>query len=144
MDAAPRTPVAVLVTTVRREQRGVLATTAANGAPEAALVGLAALDDGTLVLNAPASARKTANIRRQPRVALVIGAGPARSLQLEGVAEVLDGDDRIRFAAAYDVQFPGSRSLAEGFVVIAVRPQWIRDYDVEREPHAIETELPAR
>jgi Pyridoxamine 5'-phosphate oxidase len=141
MDAAPRSPLAVLVTTVRREKQGVLATTAADGAPEAALVGIAALDDGTLVVNAPASARKVANLRHEPRVALVVGTGAVHSLQIEGVAEVLDGDARIRLGAAYDAQYPGSRSLADGFVVIATHPRWMRDYDVERAPCAIESVL---
>jgi len=120
----------MLVRTVRREKQGVLATTAADGAPEAALVGIAALDDGTLVVNAPASARKVANLRDQPRVALVVGTGAVRSLQIEGVAEVLEGDARIRLATAYDAQYPGSRSLADGFIVIAIHPRWVRDYDV--------------
>ncbi|MBS1908076.1 MAG: pyridoxamine 5'-phosphate oxidase family protein [Actinobacteria bacterium] len=141
MDLAAPGTLAALVSTVRREQRGVLATTADDGAPEAALVGIAVLDDGTLIVNAPVAARKVAHLRRDPRVALVLGAGPVRSLQVEGVAEVLEGDDRIRLGAAYDAQYPGSRSLADGFVVIGIRPRWIRDYDVEREPRAIETTL---
>ena len=132
-------PLRTLVETVRREGLGVLATTAPDGAPEAALVGIAALDDGTLIVNAPSSARKVAHLRREPRTALVIGAGPARSLQLEGRAQLLEGADRARLGAAYDAQLPGSRSLSEGFVVIAIRPEWMRDYDVEREPRAIET-----
>jgi hypothetical protein len=38
---------------------------------------------------------------------------------------------------------PGSRSLAEGFLVIVIRPEWMRDYDVTREPRAIEATLAA-
>lgn len=130
-----------LIDAVRREQRGVLATTAPDGAPEAALVGVAVLEDGTLIVNAPSSARKVANLRRDHRAALVVGAGPVRSLQVEGIARVLDGDERIPLGQAYDAQLPGSRSLAPGFVVIAIRPEWIRDYDVEREPRSVETTL---
>jgi hypothetical protein len=131
-------PLHTLVEAVRRERRGVLATTAPDGAPEAALVGIAALDDGTLIVNAPATARKVAHLRANPRVALVIGAGDVRSLQIEGSAQLLEGDDRAGPGAAYDAQLPGSRSLAEGFVVIVIRPKWMRDYDVSREPRAIE------
>nr|MBS1902059.1 pyridoxamine 5'-phosphate oxidase family protein [Actinomycetota bacterium] len=141
MDSAP---LRTLVETVRREGRGVLATTAPDGAPEAALVGVAVLDDGTLIVNAPSSARKVAHLRRESRAALVIGAGPVRSLQVEGRAQLLEGDDRSALGAAYDAQFPGSRSLAEGFVVIAIRPEWMRDYDIDRDPRAIETTLIAR
>ena len=141
MESAARIHLIALVAAVRREQRGVLATTSADGSPEAALVGIATLDDGTLIVNAPSSARKVAHLRRQPRVALVVGTGAVRSLQVEGTAEVLDGDERIRLGSAYDALYPGSRSLADGFVVIAIRPDWIRDYDVQREPPAIEASL---
>lgn len=137
-------PLRTLVETVRREGRCVLATTAPDGAPEAALVGVAALDDGTLIVNAPSSARKVAHLRSEPRAALVIGAGAVRSLQVEGRALLLEGDDRATLGAAYDAQFPGSRSLTDGFIVIAIRPEWMRDYDVAREPRAIETIFAAR
>ncbi|KJL35210.1 Pyridoxamine 5'-phosphate oxidase [Microbacterium azadirachtae] len=137
------TPLRTLVETVRRERRGVLATTAADGAPEAALVGIAVLDDGTLIVNAPSTARKVAHLRVNPRAALVIGAGDVRSLQVEGRAQLLEGDDRARLGAAYDAQLPGSRSLAEGFILIMIRPEWMRDYDVSREPRAVEATFAA-
>ena len=71
MDSAP---LRTLVETVRREGRGVLATTAPDGAPEAALVGVAVLDDGTLIVNAPSSARTVARKRRFVSVKTVPGA----------------------------------------------------------------------
>ena len=32
----------------------------------------------------------------------------------------------------------------EGRVVIAIRPEWMRDYDIDRDPRVIETTLIAR
>lgn len=139
----PSSPIE-LAALVRRERRAVLSTVSPDGAPEAALVGLAALDDGTLILNAAETARKIGNIRHEPRVALVIGTGDEFSVQVEGVAEVAAGSERLRLGDAYDAQYPGSRSLHDGFAVVVVRPTWVRVYDLTRDPHADEARWPLR
>jgi general stress protein 26 len=112
----------------------VVATVAPDGRPEAALVGIAALADGTLVFDAPDDARKVVNLRRTPHAAVVIGTEGEVSVQLEGPAAVAEGEERERLGAAYEARFPGSRALAPGFVVVAVRPEWVRVYDASVSP----------
>ena len=114
---------------IRREGRGVVATVTAAGSPQAALVGLAALDDGTLVFNSRDCARKIENLGSCARVAVVVGTEGDVTLQLEGTAAVLVGGERERSGAAYNDVFPGSRALTDGFVVVEVRPDWVRVYD---------------
>lgn len=121
---------------VREHPRSVLTTVSAEGAPEAALLDVAATDEGEIVLDSAADARKVANIRQDPRVALVVGVDDV-CVQVEGTAEVLDGASRARFAAVYEQRFPGSRADADGFAVILVHPRWMRLYDTGTTPPTV-------
>ena len=120
---------AALAAFVRAHPTAVLATRDDDGHPQAALLGVAALDDGTLVVDSAEHARKVANVRRDPRVAVALGLDGDVTVQVEGDARVAEGDERVRLAAAYEAQLPGSRALAEGYVVVAVTPRWVRVYD---------------
>jgi general stress protein 26 len=124
-----------------RHDVAVVATVTPEGLPEAALVGIAALDDGTIVFDAPDDARKVRNLRNRPRAAVVIGTDGPVSVQLEGAAVIAEGAERERYGAAYEARFPRSRALAPGFVVIAVRPEWVRVYDASGSPARV-TEVP--
>lgn len=137
LDPSDRTAVAAFV---RSEARAVVATSSTDGAPEAALVGAAALDDGTLIFDAPAHTRKIANMRGHARVAVVVGLCGDVSIQLEGEARVTEGAERDRLGRLYNAQLPGSHALDAGFAVVAVRPDWVRVYDVSGEsPRVAET-----
>ncbi|GAB3795136.1 pyridoxamine 5'-phosphate oxidase family protein [Humibacter antri] len=118
---------------VRHVGAGVVATVTAQGAPEAAFVGLAALDDGTLIFDSPSGYRKIENLRACDRVAVVVGTDGDVSVQLEGTAFLAFGAERERLGTAYLEQFPGSRALSAGFVVVGVRPTWVRVYDASDE-----------
>jgi len=127
LDPSDRAAVAAFI---RSEGRAVVATVTDAGAPEAALVGVAALDEGTLIFDAPAHTRKIANLQQHARVAVVVGLCGDVSIQLEGDGRVADGDERERLGAAYNAQLPGSHALDAGFAVVAVRPDWVRVYDI--------------
>lgn len=116
---------------------GVVATATADAGPEAAYVGLAALDDGTLIFNTREDARKVANLRANGRIAVVVTGVHDVSVQIEGEAAVFAGADRAQYGAAYNDRFPGSRALADGFVMVAVRPDWARVYDASQRPASV-------
>lgn len=121
---------------IRRCGAGVVATVDEHGHPEAAFVGLAALDDGTLVLDAPDDARKVRNIGEGADVAVVVTEGDV-SLQLEGRARCATGEERAARGADYERQFPGSRALVPGFVVIVIDVRWVRVYDASQTPAVV-------
>ncbi|WP_235736205.1 pyridoxamine 5'-phosphate oxidase family protein [Nocardioides alcanivorans] len=123
----PASPEAVAAF-VRACRLGVVATVDDSGRPEAALVGLAALDDGTLIFDAPRASRKIANIGHDPHVAVVVGWSDDTTVQIEGVAAVAHGELRGDYGRAYNEQFPGSRALDDDFAVVAIRPTWLRSY----------------
>lgn len=131
-----------LVAFVRRSPRGVVATVDSGRGPTAALVDFAVTDAGEVVFDSRSDARKIANLDADPRVALVIGCGD-ESLQLEGVAEVATGSDRLRYGREYEVQHPGARALVDGFAVVVVTPRWWRLYDARQQPPRIVEGVPS-
>ncbi|MFE3172524.1 pyridoxamine 5'-phosphate oxidase family protein [Amycolatopsis sp. NPDC059090] len=132
--------VAAFTSFVRANPLGVVATTAANGHPEAALVSFAVTEDGSLLFNANLSTRKVANLRANPRAAAVIGCTGSISVQAEGLAVIESGVARREAGQIYLDQFPGSRALDEAFALIRLTPEWLRSYDASAEPaRVIET-----
>lgn len=119
---------------VREQKRGVVAAISPDGQPEAALVGLASLDDGTLIFDSHESFRKVANIRAASRVAVVVGLNEQVTVQVEGTARIADAHDaRQKLAGAYLEQFPDAKVMREEIVVIAIRPDWVRVYDASSD-----------
>ncbi len=99
-----------------------------DGAPQAAYLPITATDRAELVFDARATSRKIANLRRDPRVAVVVGGRDGTTLQCEGVADLPDGAERERCARAYLGAFPQfAASLSdEGVVLVQVRLTWAR------------------
>lgn len=119
---------------VRQEGRAIVATVTPEGEPEAALVGITALDDGTLIFNVLPWARKLVNLRANTRVAVVVGTVGPVSVQFEGSAVVTEGESAGRYAEEFERLMPGSKSRYEGYEVVVVRPDWLRVYDVSHKP----------
>lgn len=117
---------------------GVVASIGADGAPQAAYVGLTATDDGVLVFDATSDSRKVGNIRVRPQVALAV-TGADTSVQVEGRARIARDEERWRLGEVYSERFPGSRALDVGFEVVVVDVHWVRVYDAgEHPPRVVE------
>jgi pyridoxine/pyridoxamine 5'-phosphate oxidase len=117
-----------LVQFVRAHELAVVSTVSPGGAPEAALVNIAATDALELVFYALQSTRKCANLRRDPRVAAVIGWDDETTLQYEGIAdEPRDGElDRIKQVYRAARPRAGFQMTWPGLTFFRVRPKWAR------------------
>jgi PPOX class probable F420-dependent enzyme len=124
-----------LVEFVRRRGLAVVATRGPDGPPQAALVGVAATNHGELVFDTVSRSRKCANLRAFPRAALVIGWENEVTLQCEGEADVLTGNERDRRLDAYLEQYPDGRERAgdPSIVLVRVRPDWAQLSDYRPE-----------
>jgi PPOX class probable F420-dependent enzyme len=125
-----------LVPFARARGLAVLATTSADGRPQAAVVGIAITDDGDIVFDTTRTSRKFANLTRQPRVALVIGFDWAdeQTVQIEGAAAEIPQDNPA--VAAYYEQFPTGRERAAwpDIAYVRIHPDWGRYSDYRRKP----------
>lgn len=124
---------------LRGHRLAVLATTARDGAPDAALVHIAVTEHFELVLDTLAGSRKAHNLTDEPRVALVVGGwndGDARTAQIDGVADRPAGTELERLQAAYFDTFPDGRARLgwNDIVYLRVTPQRIRYSDFSVSP----------
>ena len=127
-----------LLNFLRGERLAVQASTAVDGTPQAAVVGVAVTDSFELVFDTLGSTRKARNLRQNPKIAFVIGGledGDERTVQYEGVADEPAGAELERIQRVYYAVFPDgpSRTSWPGLIYVRVRPTWLRfsDYNVD-------------
>lgn len=113
---------------------GVVSTYDAARGPEAALVDIAAMRDGSLLFGSRSDARKMANIAADPRVAVVIGCTGSVTYQIEGIVEELTGDEHDRLGAEFAHRFPDTKALLPGFSLLRIRPGWVRRWESGAPP----------
>jgi general stress protein 26 len=131
-----------LLAFMRQERYAVQASVAADGAPQAALVGVVVSDDFELFFDTLGTSRKAANVRRNPAVAFVLGptdAEAVRTVQFEGVADEPEGAELERLCELYFTTFPDGRARQDlpDITYVRVRPRWVRYSDFSTAPAAI-------
>ncbi|MGH7685538.1 MAG: pyridoxamine 5'-phosphate oxidase family protein [Candidatus Dormibacteria bacterium] len=109
---------------------GVVSSLGPDGQPQAALVGLAVSDRLEFVFDSVDSSRKIGNLRRDPRVAIVIGGTmqDERTVQVEGFADEPIGAERERVSEAYFHRWPDGRDRMTwaGITHVRITPHWLR------------------
>jgi PPOX class probable F420-dependent enzyme len=127
---------AALVRLLREHRLAVVATVAADGAPQSAVVGCAISDALEIVFDTLADTRKARNLRRDPRVSVVIGWDREATAQIEGLADFPAGAEGERLRAVYFQAHPDGRERLAwpGITHVRVRPRWIRWSDFARQP----------
>src|SRR5215831_3575730 len=87
----------------REQRKGALATLDQHGFPHVVAMNFFA-KDGAFFMTSYAKAQKVVNVRRNPKVALMIEAGDAyaelRGVMVRGRCEIIDGVDAVRAAFA--------------------------------------------
>jgi len=130
---------AELLAFVRGERHAALASVAADGTPQAAVVGIVVTDDLEIFFDTLASTRKAANLRARRQAALVIGgfeATATRTVQVEGVVDEPTGADLARLEQLYFERFADgpARQAWPGIIYMRVRPTWLRYSDFGAGP----------
>jgi len=110
------------------ESLAVLSTVSESGEPEAALVGFAVTPGLEIVLDTVKSSRKYPNLKKNPRMAWVIGCTTEVTVQYEGVAEELEGEEMAKYKVTYFAKFADgpARESWPGITYFVVRPKWVR------------------
>jgi hypothetical protein len=131
--------IAFLVEFVRGHRYAVQASVSAQG-PQAAVVGVAVTPRLELVFDTLEGTRKCANLRRDPRIALVVGTQDEKTLQFQGVADEPQGAELERLKALYLERFPDGheRTTWPGITYFRARPTWVRFSDFSGAAPVIE------
>jgi general stress protein 26 len=124
---------------IARHRYGIVASNSANGAPESALVGIAVSLDLEVYFDTTGDTRKAKNLRRDPRISIVIGWDDEQSVQLEGVADEPEGPELAALKKIYFTTWPDGpqRESWPGITWFRVRPNWIRFSDFNRPADAV-------
>jgi PPOX class probable F420-dependent enzyme len=125
---------------LRGHRLAVITTVSPEGSPQAAVIGIAVTEALDIVFDTLSTSRKYANLRADPRVALVIGWQAEQTVQVEGVAEVLSGDALDACKQVYFTAFPDGRERERwpDIAYVRVRPRWLRYSDFSPTPPKIE------
>lgn len=120
-----------LLAFLRSHRLAVQASVAADRGVQAAVVGFAVSDRFEIVFDSLASTRKVVNLRRDPRVAVVIGWDDEQTVQIEGVADEPTGAELARLKAVYFQAYPDGvdRQQWPGITYVRIRPDWMRYSD---------------
>lgn len=114
----------VLFEFIRTRGSGVVSTTSASGAPEAALVNIAVTENLELIFYALQTTRKCINLRRDPRIAVVVGRDDENTLQYEGGVDEPRDEELTRLKKTYRASRPNVEFQMEwpGLTYFRVRP----------------------
>jgi pyridoxine/pyridoxamine 5'-phosphate oxidase len=125
-----------LLAFLRRYRIAVEATVGRDGAPQAAVVGIAVSDELELIFDTLESTRKCANLRSNPRVALVVGWDEEATAQIDGVAYFPAGEALERARACYFSVYPDGRERLAwpGITHVVVKPERVRFSDFAKDP----------
>lgn len=125
---------------IRRQRYGVVSSTAANGSPQSALVGIASTSRLEIIFDTLKSSRKYPNLIARSACSLVIGWSGEQTLQLEGNAEELKGANLKPFQDVYFAEWPECREHLNwpGITYFVVHPYWIRYSDFDQKPPLIQ------
>jgi pyridoxine/pyridoxamine 5'-phosphate oxidase len=120
-----------LLAFIGRHRYAVQASIAADGAPQAAVIGIAVTDELEVVFDTLGNTRKAGNLRRDARIALVVGWDEEQTVQLEGRADEPQGDELARLKQVYFAAFPDGpeRESWAGITYFRVRIEWARYSD---------------
>jgi general stress protein 26 len=131
-----------LLAFLRQERYAIQASVSADGAPQAAIVGIVVSERFEIFFDTLDDSRKTINLRNNPMAALVIGpaaADAAWTIQLQGLADEPAGSDLHRLLELYLERFPDGRERRRlpNITYWRVRPSWIRYSDFATDPPTI-------
>lgn len=123
---------------MRGHSLAVQASVSPARAAQAAVVGIAITDRFELFVDTLAATRKVHNLRRNPRIAFVIGeltSGDERTVQDEGVADEPAGTDLARLKELYFGVFPDGperQSWPASRMCASIRPGFATATSIER------------
>lgn len=121
---------------VKKQKIAVLSTVNSQGKPESAVLEFGETDELELVFDTYTSSRKYKNLQTNKNVSLVIGWDEDITVQYEGVAEEIKGEEAKKYKKAYWNKNPIAQrwEAREGITFFKVTPRWIRYSDLNKDP----------
>ena len=106
----------------------VLSTVGPDGAPQSATVGFSENAAAELMIGTFDASRKYQNLLRDQRVSVVVGVSGSTTVQYEGLARQLTGEELTSRQRAHFDKIPQVEKYKDepGEVYFSITPKWIR------------------
>ena len=116
----------------------VVSTVNTNGFPQAATVGFGVTETLQVIFGTSSLTQKADNIINNNYVSVVINS-PDKSVQYEGNAVLLTGDDLIKYTKIFFKKMPSMEKYfeLENQIYYLVTPSWIRYIDHPKSPNGV-------
>lgn len=124
---------------INKRKLTVLATVVPDGKPEAAVMEVAVTPELELIIDTANTTRKYANLKRNPHIAFAFGWEEWDTVQYEGIASELVGEERERYRKIFLAKHPDAikwDALPET-TYFKVTPTWIRYTAMDQEPWVV-------
>ena len=114
----------------------VISTIDDKGNPGSAVVGFSENDSLELMIGTDSESRKYHNILKRPKVSVVVGWDDGITVQYEGEARLLEGDELSEYQKNHFAKMPDAEKYKDlpTEVYFAISPKWIRYTDCTKEP----------
>ncbi|MBI2622016.1 pyridoxamine 5'-phosphate oxidase family protein [Candidatus Microgenomates bacterium] len=124
---------------IKKQTIGVIATVGKDSKPEAAVIEFGETDNLELIFDAYHASRKCLNIRHNNNVAFVIGWDEDITVQYEGQAFELEGEERERYKKMYFKKNKRAQrwETVQGIIYFKIVPKWLRYSDLNKDPWEI-------
>ena len=121
---------------LHRHSLAVLSTADSNCKPESAVVQFGDTENFEIIFDTIKTFRKYRNLNQNNHVSIVIGWDEDQTVQYEGQAFELDGDDLQKYKNLFFDKLPEVRQYEsrEGITYFKVVPTWIRYTDLRVFP----------
>jgi len=125
---------------IKQHNLALVATVDNDGTPQAAVVEFGELDDLTIIIDTLKTSRKYKNLQDNKHVAIVIGWDNDVTVQINAVAEELNGEKLKVAKLAYFAKNDRARKWESRpeIAYFAFKPTWLRYSDVSKSPWLIE------
>lgn len=126
----------IILDFIKNHKIGVIATVGVGNKPEAAVIEFGETDNLELIFDAFENSRKVQNIKQHNQVAFVIGWDEDVTVQYEGEAFEVTGDELEKYQKIYLAKNPAvvKWMQTDGIKFFKVIPKWIRYSDLSKNP----------
>jgi general stress protein 26 len=124
---------------MHRQNDCVLSTCGPDSSPQSAVVGFSENERGELMFGTFDASRKYQNLQRDSRVSVVIGFDGSTTVQFEGTARQLIGDELLERQKAHFKKIPEVEQYKDepGEVYFSITPTWVRYTNYHAQPWEI-------
>lgn len=124
---------------IKKQKLAVLSTVTPQNSSQSAVLEFGETENLEIIFDTFSTARKYKNIKQNNNVSLVIGWDENITIQYEGKAEELLGEEKEKYKKKYFEKNPDAKRWENkpGMTYFKVIPTWIRYSDLNKNPWEI-------